>query len=330
MPSSAARAAATPCTTSARSTAPTSTASGSTPRRCPAATRCRSASSGSSTSPPPSAPGGGARRVTAVRLPRESRHRAAATLTIGDVLAQLQRRLPRPHDQQDPLPRDRGPGRSPSARRRATASSPPADVARLRYVLAQQRDHYLPLRVIKEQLDAIDRGLVPPGAGRRCPRVAARRRRRDRGQRADRRALPAGAGRAAAVARGAAQRGRPARRAAARARAVRPDRRQARRPLRRRRAGRRQDRRRPGPLRARGPAPARVPHRRRARGRAVLPGRRPDVAPARRRGQGPRRGDRPRARRAVGAPARRARPDRPARGHRRLAEPAPSRSSPSV
>ncbi|MGH3871157.1 MAG: transcriptional regulator FtsR [Pseudonocardiaceae bacterium] len=34
----------------------------------------------------------------------------------------------------------------------------PADVQRLRYVLTAQRDHYLPLRVIKEQLDAIDRG----------------------------------------------------------------------------------------------------------------------------------------------------------------------------
>lgn len=33
-----------------------------------------------------------------------------------------------------------------------------ADVARLRFVLSAQRDHYLPLKVIKEQLDAADRG----------------------------------------------------------------------------------------------------------------------------------------------------------------------------
>ena len=33
-----------------------------------------------------------------------------------------------------------------------------ADVERLRYVLTAQRDHHLPLRVIKEQLDALDRG----------------------------------------------------------------------------------------------------------------------------------------------------------------------------
>jgi DNA-binding transcriptional MerR regulator len=36
------------------------------------------------------------------------------------------------------------------------------DVERLRYVLTAQRDHYLPLRVIKDHLDAIDRGLEPP------------------------------------------------------------------------------------------------------------------------------------------------------------------------
>lgn len=58
------------------------------------------------------------------------------------------------------------PERTPSGYRMFT----PSDIARLRYVLAQQRDNYLPLRVIKEQLDAIDRGLVPPGAGG-LPRV---------------------------------------------------------------------------------------------------------------------------------------------------------------
>ncbi|MEQ6899808.1 MerR family transcriptional regulator [Nocardioides sp. YIM 152588] len=38
----------------------------------------------------------------------------------------------------------------------------PRDVDRLRYVLRMQRDHYLPLKVIGEHLDAIDRGLEPP------------------------------------------------------------------------------------------------------------------------------------------------------------------------
>jgi DNA-binding transcriptional MerR regulator len=35
------------------------------------------------------------------------------------------------------------------------------DVSRLRFVLAAQRDQYLPLKVIKEQLDAVDSGAAP-------------------------------------------------------------------------------------------------------------------------------------------------------------------------
>ena len=37
------------------------------------------------------------------------------------------------------------------------------DVRRLRYVLAAQRDRYWPLKVIREALDALDRGLSDPG-----------------------------------------------------------------------------------------------------------------------------------------------------------------------
>ena len=37
----------------------------------------------------------------------------------------------------------------------------PIDVQRLRYILGLQRDQYLPLRVIKDHLDAVDRGLQP-------------------------------------------------------------------------------------------------------------------------------------------------------------------------
>ncbi|WP_018683608.1 MerR family transcriptional regulator [Actinokineospora enzanensis] len=50
------------------------------------------------------------------------------------------------------------PDRTPSGYRRFTE----ADVARLRFVLAAQRDHYLPLKVIKEQLDRA--GGPPPEA----------------------------------------------------------------------------------------------------------------------------------------------------------------------
>jgi DNA-binding transcriptional MerR regulator len=39
------------------------------------------------------------------------------------------------------------------------------DVARLRFVLTAQRDHYLPLRVIREQLEALDRDQIPEGMG---------------------------------------------------------------------------------------------------------------------------------------------------------------------
>jgi DNA-binding transcriptional MerR regulator len=49
----------------------------------------------------------------------------------------------------------------------------PADVERLRYVLAAQRDHYLPLKVIKEHLEAMDRGEHGSAGGRgpRPPRT---------------------------------------------------------------------------------------------------------------------------------------------------------------
>jgi len=48
------------------------------------------------------------------------------------------------------------------------------DVDRLRYALTLQRDHHLPLKVIREHLDAIDRGLEPPAlpSGPQVPRLA--------------------------------------------------------------------------------------------------------------------------------------------------------------
>jgi DNA-binding transcriptional MerR regulator len=61
------------------------------------------------------------------------------------------------------------PERTPSGYRKFSHR----DVDRLRYVLTSQREHYLPLKVIKEHLDAIDRGLEPPTAGAvpQVPRV---------------------------------------------------------------------------------------------------------------------------------------------------------------
>ena len=50
------------------------------------------------------------------------------------------------------------PLRTPSGYRKYT----PAHLERIRYVLTMQRDHYLPLKVIADHLDALDRGLTPP------------------------------------------------------------------------------------------------------------------------------------------------------------------------
>src|SRR5215471_19335684 len=49
------------------------------------------------------------------------------------------------------------PQRAASGYRRFTAY----DCARLRFILTAQRDHYLPLKVIKAQLDALPDGQLP-------------------------------------------------------------------------------------------------------------------------------------------------------------------------
>jgi DNA-binding transcriptional MerR regulator len=95
--------------------------------------------------------------VSAASLP------ARGTLSIGEVLSQLRAEFPDITISKIRFLEDQGlvqPDRTPSGYRKFSAS----DVARLRYVLSQQRDHYLPLRVIKDQLAAIDRGQSPSGA----------------------------------------------------------------------------------------------------------------------------------------------------------------------
>jgi len=62
------------------------------------------------------------------------------------------------------------PERTPSGYRKFSL----ADLERLRYILTQQRDRYYPLKVIKEHLEAMERGLEPPTAAgevARAPRV---------------------------------------------------------------------------------------------------------------------------------------------------------------
>ena len=91
-------------------------------------------------------------------------------VSIGEVLTQLRPDFPDITISKIRFLETEGlvaPERTPSGYRKFSS----ADIARLKYVLAQQRDNYLPLRVIKDQLDAIDRGLVPAGTGA-MPRVA--------------------------------------------------------------------------------------------------------------------------------------------------------------
>jgi len=99
------------------------------------------------------------------------RGRSDATLTIGDVLAQLKGEFGDLTISKIRFLEQEGlvqPDRTPSGYRKFSAG----DVARLKYVLAQQKYHYLPLKVIKDQLESIDRGLVPPGVGTDTPRAA--------------------------------------------------------------------------------------------------------------------------------------------------------------
>lgn len=110
--------------------------------------------------------------VGAGRRPRADGGRgpAGAELTIGEVLTHLRPDFPDITISKIRFLESEGliePRRSPSGYRKFSAH----DIERLRYVLTAQRDHYLPLRVIKEHLDAIDRGLEPPAVGLPGPRV---------------------------------------------------------------------------------------------------------------------------------------------------------------
>lgn len=82
---------------------------------------------------------------------------ARAYFTISEVLAQLRGEYPDVSVSKIRFLESEGliePARSPSGYRRFG----PADIERLRYILSAQRDQYLPLRVIKEKLAAVDLG----------------------------------------------------------------------------------------------------------------------------------------------------------------------------
>jgi DNA-binding transcriptional MerR regulator len=92
---------------------------------------------------------------------RASSASTRARLSIGEVLAQLRSDFPGLNISKIRFLESEGliePERTPSGYRKFSSR----DVERLRYVLTCQRERYLPLKVIKEHLDAIDRGLEPP------------------------------------------------------------------------------------------------------------------------------------------------------------------------
>ncbi|MEU4833573.1 MerR family transcriptional regulator [Streptosporangium sp. NPDC023615] len=89
-------------------------------------------------------------------------------MSIGEVLALLQGEFPDVSISKIRFLEGEGliePERSPSGYRKFTY----ADVERLRYILSEQRDRYLPLRVIKDRLEAADREERPPAPPRAVP-----------------------------------------------------------------------------------------------------------------------------------------------------------------
>ena len=90
---------------------------------------------------------------------------ARSLMSIGEVLQTLRGDFPDVTISKIRFLESEGlvePARTPSGYRKFSHQ----DVDRLRYVLSAQRDQYLPLRVIKEHLDAIDRGLDVPSQPR--------------------------------------------------------------------------------------------------------------------------------------------------------------------
>jgi DNA-binding transcriptional MerR regulator len=93
-----------------------------------------------------------------------------AFLSIGEVLAQLRGDFPDVTISKIRFLETEGlvePERTSSGYRKFTRD----DVGRLRYVLSAQRDRYLPLRVIKAHLEALDRGLEPAEGADASPQV---------------------------------------------------------------------------------------------------------------------------------------------------------------
>ena len=94
----------------------------------------------------------------------------APRFNIGQVLDQLRPDFPGVTISKIRFLENEGlvkPERTPAGYRKFSGQ----DVERLRYILRMQRDHYLPHKVIREHLDAMDRGLEPPALDPVVPTV---------------------------------------------------------------------------------------------------------------------------------------------------------------
>jgi DNA-binding transcriptional MerR regulator len=121
---------------------------------------------GPEASPPRPRP---AATTAAVSRPLEATH-----LSIGEVLEELRDEFPDVTISKIRFLESQGlidPERTPSGYRKFSSG----DLDRLRWILLQQRDHFLPLRVIKERLDEFGSDGAPPvaeaPAGAMTPRL---------------------------------------------------------------------------------------------------------------------------------------------------------------
>ncbi len=99
--------------------------------------------------------------MTASPEPRRPGSGREVTRSIGQVLTALNGDFPDISISKIRFLESEGlitPQRAPSGYRRYGEH----DVERLRYVLSVQREHYLPLKVIREHLEMMDRGQTPP------------------------------------------------------------------------------------------------------------------------------------------------------------------------
>lgn len=98
-------------------------------------------------------------RKTAPQTDARAGAKPAKTMSIGVVLERLRAEFPDVTVSKIRFLESEGlitPQRTASGYRRFTEE----DVERLRYILVTQRDNYLPLKVIREQLEAMDSGQV--------------------------------------------------------------------------------------------------------------------------------------------------------------------------